>query len=32
MNTVKVNRQTEELPCQKAKFTDSAWHAEIGGW
>lgn len=31
MKAVKVN-DTEYLPCQKAKFTDSAWHAEIGGW
>lgn len=20
------------LPCQKVKFSDSAWHAEMGGW
>lgn len=20
------------LPCQKMKFLDSAWHADMGGW
>ena len=27
-----LHSQLQPSPCQKMKFSDSAWHAEMGGW